>query len=130
MLVKAKCIAPAWDSKNAVMYYPGFEYEIDSDSELAALTTIPVGYDKNGNAVRYSRDQEGKIESIRIPMPPYVFDFDRNGTRTNAGVEVKKDYSCKKCGNKFKTLPALGRHSRSCKVVPASAPEVEDAVVA
>ena len=34
MLVMAKCIARAWDNNPAREYLPGFEYEIDSESEL------------------------------------------------------------------------------------------------
>lgn len=92
MLVKAKCITPAWDNVNAIRYEPGWGplaeglYEIDRNGPLASL--------KVGDR--------------------YVFEFDRNGTRTNDGVDVVKDYSCKRegCGKKFKTLNALGTHTR------------------
>ena len=92
-MVEAKCIMPAWDSINCVQYIPGQGplpgglYKIDRESDLAKLKTA-------GGA-------KGK----------YVFDFDRN-----AGPDDKPhDYSCKKegCGEKFKTLAALGSHTRS-----------------
>jgi uncharacterized C2H2 Zn-finger protein len=79
MLVEAKCVARAWDSKNAMYFYPGEVYKIDRDGPLA---TLKVG-------------------------TGYVFEFDRN-----AGPDDKPhDYSCKRCGQKFKTLADLGRHS-------------------
>ena len=83
MKVKAKCISRAWDGMACVLYHPGEVYEIENDSQLASLK---VGND-------------------------YVFQFDRTGTRTDDGIDVVKDYSCKKCGVKFKTLNALGVHS-------------------
>lgn len=128
MLVKALCTMKVWDNGASRFCYPGQEYEIESDGQLASLTVAAVAYDQEGNAVRFVRDSDGKEKAIRISKPPYIFEFDRNGTRTDAGVEVKKNYACKKCGKQCKTLPALGRHSRSCRVVPVPAAEVEDAV--
>ena len=84
MKVEAKCIAKAWDSTTATFYYPGEVYEIEHDSPLASLK---VGI-------------------------KYVFEFDRNPTRTDEGVMVEKDYSCKKCGKAFDNLSSLGRHTR------------------
>jgi hypothetical protein len=70
---------------SATMYYPGEVYEIDRDCSLASLK---VG-------------------------ARYVFEFDRNAGKTDAGETVISDYTCKKCGNPFKTLAELGRHSNS-----------------
>lgn len=97
MLVQAKCLMAASLSSPVQQYFtpgkgplPGGLYEIDRDGPLAQLKT-------NGG-------KTGK----------HVFEFDRNSTRTNDGVDVVKDYSCKKegCGAKFKTLNALGTHTR------------------
>lgn len=113
MLVKATCRTRVWDSKNAREFIAGEVYELDTEEnkDLLSLTTIPVSFDKDGNAIRYYRDNEGELKTIRIPKPPYAFEYDRNGTRTNEGVDVVKDYTCKKCGEKFKNLNTLGRHS-------------------
>ena len=113
MLVKAKCIARAWDNDTAREYLPNIEYEIDSESKLADLTVTPVAYDDSGNAVRWFRNPKGEVVSQRIPKPAYVFEFDRNATKTKDGATVVMDYSCKKCGDKFDTLADLGRHSNS-----------------
>jgi hypothetical protein len=93
MLVKAKCVTPCWDSNNAVRYEPG-------------AGPLPDGL--------YEIDRNGPLALLKLGST-YVFEFDRNGTRTNDGVDVVKDYSCKKpgCGRKFKTLPELGSHVRS-----------------
>jgi hypothetical protein len=117
MLVMAKCIARAWDSKTAREFFPGIEYEIDSDSDLARLTTVPVGYDSKGNPVQFYKDNEGKVQSRSVAKPPYVFQFDRNATRTKEGAPVEMDYTCKEpqCadfGKDFKNLPRLGLHTR------------------
>ena len=110
-LVTALCTARAWDSTRAREYLPGLEYEIDADSPLASLTVLPVALDENGNAIKMQQGIDGKFSPKRISKPPYVFQFDRNETRTNEGVVVEKDYSCKKCGEKFSNLADLGRHS-------------------
>ena len=91
MKVTAKCIMDAFDSPSCQHFKMGSTYEIDRDGPLAQLKT-----------------SGGKLGK-------YVFDFDRNGTKTNDGVDVVKDYSCKKdgCGAKFKTLNALGTHTKS-----------------
>lgn len=92
-MVQAKCILAAWDSTNCVQYTPGQGplpgglYEIDREGPLAKL----------------------KISGKKDAM--YVFEFDRN-----ANPEDKPhDYSCKKdgCGKSFKSLAALGSHTRS-----------------
>ena len=56
MLVIAKCVSQCWDSTRCVMYYPGFEYEIDTDSPLVNMKTAP---------------EAGR--------PQYAFQFDRTG---------------------------------------------------
>ena len=80
MLVNAKCIARAWDSGAAVLYYPGEVYEIDRDSLLASM--------KVGNE--------------------FVFQFDRNANPSDKAHDYtcKRDG----CGKKFGTLAELGRH--------------------
>ena len=121
MKVKARCTARCWDSRGEIFGYPflcspGEVYDIPMDGLLAKLTVHAVAYDQNGNAVRYHRDHEGKLTTVPIAKPDYIFEFDRNPVRTDAGEVVAKDYSCKepKCvdfGKDFKTLANLGRHS-------------------
>ena len=134
MLVKALCTARAWDNETAREFLPGLEYEIPSDSKLADLTVVPVAYDEQGRSVRYYRDRDGNMKTIPVPKPAYVFQFDRNITRTNEGVVVEKDYSCKEeaCpgfGMKFKTLNALGNHSnkwhKDLKLIKDDSPDEE-----
>ena len=93
MQVVAKCIMPAWDSVACMPYspgqgpFPGGLYEIDRDGPLAKLMTT------GGRTAKY------------------VFEFDRN-----AGPDDKPhDYSCKRdgCGKKFKSLAALGTHTKT-----------------
>lgn len=117
MLVMAKCTARAFDNATAREYLPGIEYEIDTESQLATLTVVPVAYDDNGNAVRSFRDAEGKLKTQRIPKPPYVFEFNR------AVPLVDCDYACKKCGKTFDSLNALGTHTRTDHNAPMASEE-------
>ena len=89
MLVKAKCVTPAWDSDNAVMYQPG-------------LGPLPEGF--------YEIDRDGPLASLKLGST-YAFQFDRNANPD----DKPHDYSCKRdgCGRKFKTLAELGRHSNA-----------------
>lgn len=119
MLVMAKCIAPAWDNRTTQAYVPGQVYEIDSESDLASLTVIPVAYNAEGKAVRYVRDGEGKLKEIPIPKPAYVFEFDRNANPN----DKPHDYTCKQCGKDCKTLNGLGSHTRSAHKDDAEPPE-------
>jgi hypothetical protein len=112
MLVRAKCVMRAWDSEATVMYEPGFG-------------PLPGGL--------YEIDRDGPLAHMKLGST-YVFDFDRNGIRTNDGVDVVKDYSCKKegCGKKFKTLNALGTHTREAHKDdpnPLAEPDAEVVVV-
>jgi hypothetical protein len=79
---------------------------------------------------RYELDSESPLADFKIGGR-YVFEFDRNGTRTNEGVDVKKDYSCKEpgCpqfGKDFKTLPALGVHTKSAHKAGKPKPDEDD----
>lgn len=77
MIVQAKCVVGVFDNKTSTYFVPGQFYEIDTESELARMTTIPVARDEKGNPVRHYRDHEGKIQSVSIPEPPFAFQFDR-----------------------------------------------------
>jgi uncharacterized C2H2 Zn-finger protein len=93
MIVAARCTAAAWESNSCVMLVPGGG-------------TLPDG--------RYEIDRDSPLAELKIGGR-YVFEFDRNNTRTSDGVDVVKDYSCKKpgCGAFFKTLSELGTHSKT-----------------
>lgn len=89
MPVRATCTFQAWDSPTATGFVPGQIVEFERDS--------PIGI---------------RLASMKFGGR-YVFEFDRNETRTNQGVTVEKDYSCKECGKKCKTLSELGRHTNA-----------------
>lgn len=91
MLVKAKCVTPAWDSTNTLMYVPGGG-------------PLPGGL--------YEIDRDGPLASLKLGST-YAFDFDRNANPD----DKPHDYSCKRpeCANlkPFKTLAELGRHANA-----------------
>lgn len=118
MKVQARCTAKCWDSGGEALGFPsmltpGEFYDIPPDGQLARLTVTAVAYDDNGKSIRWYRTPQGELKSMPVPKPPYVFEFDRNITRTNEGAVVEKDYSCKKCGVEFSSLAALGRHANA-----------------
>lgn len=131
MLVQAKCTRQCWDSTRCVMYYPGFTYEIDSESQLATLTTVAVAYNDQGQAVRYTPDPKkaGEYKEVVISKPPYIFEFDRNAARKDDGTVGKADYTCKVCGIEFKSVNALGTHSRKVHTAAHQEPDDEPVVV-
>ena len=83
MLVKARCTARCWDSGAAVLCYPGEEYRIEHDGKLASL--------KNGTS--------------------WAFEFDRTMTGTGS-IPAPGGWTCKECQQPFKSLNALGTHTR------------------
>jgi hypothetical protein len=99
MLVKAKCVTVAWDSPNATRYEPG-------------AGPLPGGL--------YEIDRDGPLASLKLGST-YVFEFDRNANPD----DKPHDYSCKKdgCGKKFKTLAALGTHTKVDHKDDAEPPE-------
>jgi hypothetical protein len=68
MKVQALCIASVWDSEACWMFYKGQTYEIDSESKIANLTTVP--WDE------HPVDELGN-PCVPLPKPPYAFQFDR-----------------------------------------------------
>src|SRR5665213_2828418 len=87
MLVQAKCALRTWDSNAAIMYEPN-------------MGPLPGGL--------FEIDTESKLYNLKTPKGDYVFQYDRN-----AEPGQVKDYTCKQCGKKHKTLAELGRHSNS-----------------
>lgn len=109
MKVTAKCLFPTWASNECCMYEPGMGplpgglYEIERDSDLAEM--------KFGQQVVLKRNPEGRIVSAESVGGKHVFEFDRNANP----ADTPHDYSCKEdgCGAIFKSLPALGSHTKS-----------------
>ena len=85
VVVHARCIAHAFDSVNAVQYWPGQEYDLD----LA------------------NKDQR-KLVWLRTPRGKWIFDFDRANS-SNTDILM---FFCKECGQPFELLNELGTHSR------------------
>lgn len=111
-MVSAKCIMAASLSSPVQQYFtpgggplPGGLYEIDRDGPLADLKT--------------TGGKSGK----------YVFQFDRNASPGEEHDYTCKKEACKEFGKDFKTLAALGSHTRSAHkdetvedIVPAVVP--------
>jgi hypothetical protein len=70
MIVEALCLHDAYDSSACFYYEKGRKYQIDSDSELARMTTRPMTSTKV--------DQKtGEIVPVRPSRPAMpVFQFD------------------------------------------------------
>ncbi len=85
LIVTAKVIAHAFDSKNAIQYFPGDVVQLD----LA------------------NRDQR-KLVWLRTPRGKWIFEFDR----ANSNSTALRMFFCKDCGQPFDKLTDLGTHSR------------------
>ena len=85
-IIVAKCTAHAFESRNAVQYFPGLEYQID----LA---------DKYQRKLVWLKTQTGK----------WIFQFDRADSSSTA----HRIFFCKECGQPFDRLSEIGTHTRS-----------------
>src|ERR1017187_8797867 len=86
-IVTVKCTSHAFDSKNALQYFPGREYQID----LA------------------DRDQR-KLVWLKTLGGKWVFQFDRANTKIPTALHL---FLCKVCGQPFDRLQELGNHTNS-----------------
>src|ERR1017187_6414542 len=86
MIIQAKCVDKAFDSKNAIQYYPGDVVDIDLSN----------------------RDQR-KLVWLKTLGGKWVFQFDRANS-SNTGDRM---FFCKECGQPFDKLSDIGTHANS-----------------
>ena len=85
MIVTAKVIAHAFDSKNAIQYFPGDVVELD-----------------------LANPHQRKMVWLKTPRGRWIFEFDRaNSSDTDINM-----FFCKDCGEPFEKLNQLGTHNR------------------
>jgi hypothetical protein len=133
MLVKAKCLTPAWD--NPILYKPGQGpfgglYEIDSEGKLAKMQIRPgvfvFEFDREAaksssapnessalSAPSASTAGEG-VSSSAVEVQPEPEKVDLRG---------KGERICKGCGQPFPHVNALVQHKKTC---PGKAPAVQE----
>ena len=92
MIVKAKCIAEAFDSKNAWLYHAGDVVDLD-----------------------LSDPNKRKLADLTTPTGKWIFEFDRAGS-SDPKINL---FFCEKCGQRFGALNELRTHSRSVHKKPA-----------
>lgn len=85
-IISAKCISHAFESKNALQFYPGDTVEID----LA---------DKYQRRLVWLKTTQG-------PRGKWVFEFDR----ANSSDPMIRLWFCKDCGEPFDQFAAMGNH--------------------
>ena len=83
LIVTAKVIAHAFDSKNAIQYFPGDTVQLD----LA------------------NRDQR-KLVWLRTPRGKWIFEFDR----ANSNSPALRMFFCTHCGQPFDKFNEMGTH--------------------
>lgn len=83
--VTVKVIAHAFDSDNAIQYFPGDVVQLDLANPF-----------------------ERKLVSLRTPRGKWVVDFDR----ANSSDPAIHMFFCKQCGEPFERLNELGTHDR------------------
>jgi len=84
-IVTAKVIAHAFDSKNAIQYFPNDKVELD-----------------------LANPDQRKLVWLRTPRGKWIFEFDR----ANSSDTALRIFFCKQCGQPFETLNAIGTHTR------------------
>jgi len=112
VLVKAECLAPAWEYP---VYYrpgrgplPGGLYEIEHNGKLALMQV-------RGNWVfQFDREATAKATSATPAgePPPSSGDGTNPAPAAPAPFRFPVEYKCKKCGEVFSTVNALGTHCR------------------
>ena len=133
MLVKAKCTEKSWDSKACEFYYPGFEYEIERDSELANLKVgknYVFEFDRNANPDDKPHDYSckkcgesfdtlaelgrhsnatHKNDALMTDDEPAVIVPDGRGRKKG------RTFTCKYpgCGEVLPNLYAMGQHNKT-----------------
>ena len=84
MIVRAKVIAHAFDSKNAIQYWPNDVVELD-----------------------LSNAHQRKLVWLKTPRGRWIFEFDR----ANSSDPDINMLFCKVCGEPFEKLHQLGTHT-------------------
>ena len=87
MIIQAKCVDKAFDSKNAIQYYPGDVVDID-----------------------LSNKDQRKLVWLKTLGGKWVFQFDR----ANSSNTADRMFFCKEtgCGQPFEKLNEIGTHAR------------------
>ena len=83
-IIQAKCIDKAFDSRNAIQYYPGDIIDID-----------------------FSNEHQRKLVWLKTLGGRWVFQFDR----ANSSNTALRIFFCKDCGQPFDKLSAIGTHA-------------------
>src|SRR5690242_7080822 len=84
MIVTAKVISHAFDSKNAIQYWPNDIVDID-----------------------LSNPDQRKLVWLRTPRGRWIFEFDRSVASDPAG----RIWFCKECGQPFEKVNEIGTHN-------------------
>ena len=85
-IIQAKCVDKAFDSKNAIQYYPGDEVDID-----------------------LSNKDQRKLVWLKTLGGRWVFEFDR----ANSSSTELRMFFCKDCGQPFDRFTDMGTHCTS-----------------
>src|ERR1035438_6077685 len=85
MIIQAKCVDKAFDSKNAIQYYPGDVVDID-----------------------LSNKDQRKLVWLKTLGGKWTFEFDR----ANSSNTADRMFFCKECGQPFDKLNEIGTHAR------------------
>ncbi len=104
-IVQAKCVMKAWDSKAAILYEPGETVEIDTEGQLATLTT-PMG--------EYVFQYEGHV---RVPRKEVV----SVPAKTPENKTPFADKPKKKLSDEHKRKLIEGRAAKKARLVEAAA---------
>lgn len=106
MLVKAKCIRECFDSTACIKYFAGREYEIEHDGKVALLEVSRGHW-----AFQFDREAAAMAASA-VPGETTSTPGNDISPAPAAPFRFPVEYKCKKCGEVFSTVNALGTHTR------------------
>src|ERR1017187_9968758 len=99
LTVTAKCIDKAFDSRNAIQYYPGDIVNIITDRNQR----------KSASDIDLSDQYQRRLVWLKTLGGRWVFEFDR----ANSSNTALRIFFCKECGQPFDKLSEIGTHSNS-----------------
>src|ERR1017187_1732078 len=99
LTVTAKCIDKAFDSRNAIQYYPGDIVNIITDRSQR----------KSASDIDLSDQYQRRLVWLKTLGGRWVFEFDR----ANSSNTALRIFFCKECGQPFDKLSEIGTHANS-----------------
>jgi len=112
--IQAKCVDKAFDSRNAIQYYPG--------------DVVRIIYNEKDRQdyrdINLSDPHQRKLVWLKTLGKRWVFDFDRSAA-SNPSVRI---FFCKECGQPFDKFTEMGNHAKEAHKAKKDKAAIEEAL--